>query len=143
MPMLNPYVSFDGNAREALSFYHSVLGGELEISTFADFADSGMPVSPEDRDKVMHGRLTAEGGMTLMAADTPAGMDYEGPVSGITLSLSGGAEDTDRLTDAFGKLSEGGEVGVPLDKAPWGDTFGMFTDRFGVAWMIDIGPEPS
>jgi PhnB protein len=129
---LNPYITFGGNAREAMEFYQSVLGGELEVSTWGDMPD--MPGNdPSMHDKVMHSQLTVDDSVTLMAADMPGATGPQG--SPITLSLSG--EDEDRLRDWYDRLSEGGEIVEPFTKAPWGDTFGMFNDRFGVHWQVN------
>ena len=129
---LNPYLSFRDSAREAMDFYHSVFGGELTRSTFGEAHASE---DPAEVDKVMHSMLVTDGGLTLMAADTPAGMDLS-PGSSISISLSG--EDEAELRGYWEKLSDGGTVAVPLEKAPWGDVFGMCTDRFGVSWLVDI-----
>ncbi|MBZ3906660.1 MULTISPECIES: VOC family protein [Streptomyces] len=128
---LNPYLSFDGDARQALEFYKEVFGGELSLNTFGSF---GQPDAPES-DKIMHGMLEAPNGFTLMGADTPPGMEYR-PGGGFSVSLSG--EDDTELRGYWEKLSEGGSVAVPLDKQMWGDVFGMCTDRFGVPWMVNI-----
>jgi PhnB protein len=128
--ILNPYVSFNGDAREAMAFYQSVLGGQLEISTFGE---SGMPDAPADQ--IMHAQLTSDAGYTLMASDTPPGMPYQ-PGQNITISISG--DDADRLRGYFEKLSAGGNVVMPLEKQMWGDEFGMFVDKFGIGWMVDI-----
>ena len=139
MAVLNPYLSFRGNAREAMEFYKSVFGGELTLSTFAEFS---MPdIGPEEADQIMHGQLTTPAGFTLMGADTPASMPLrEG--SSITISLSG--DETDELRGYWDKLAEGGQVTMPLEAAPWGDWFGQLTDRFGVDWMVNIaGAQPS
>jgi PhnB protein len=130
--LLNPYVTFRDNARDALGFYQSVFGGELNVMSFGDMP--GVPTDPAEKDRVMHGQLNADNGLVLMAADTPSAMDYT-PFNG-SISLSGDDEAT--LTGYFEKLSSGGEIGEPLTKAPWGDTFGMCTDRFGVHWMVNI-----
>ncbi|MEY2471050.1 MAG: PhnB protein [Actinomycetota bacterium] len=130
--LLNPYISFRDNAREALEFYRSVFGGELNVMSFADMP--GVPTEPAEKDKVMHGQLNGDNGLVLMAADTPDSMDYA-PFNG-SISLSGDDETT--LTGYFDKLGAGGEIGEPLTKAPWGDTFGMCKDRFGVHWMVNI-----
>ncbi|MBT0994108.1 VOC family protein [Cellulomonas sp. DKR-3] len=127
--VLNPYLGFAGNAREALEFYQSVLGGELTISTFAE---SGMP---DAGDGVMHGQLTAPGGITLMASDSPTPVEARAE-SSITISLSGDDEAT--LRRYWDGLAEGASITEPLVTAPWGDTFGMLTDRFGTAWMVNI-----
>ncbi len=129
---LNPYITFGGNAREAMEFYQSVLGGELDVSTWSDMPD--MPGnSPEMHDKLMHSMLTVSDGVTIMGADMP---DSPGPKgSPISVSLSG--EDNDELRGWYDGLSEGGEIMEPFEKAPWGDYFGMFNDKFGVHWMIN------
>ena len=129
---LNPYLSFRDNAREALDFYHSVFGGELNVSTFGEF---GVSDDPAEQNKIMHGQVTAPDGLVLMAADTPGSMPYpEG--SSISVSLSG--EDAAELTGYWEKLSDGGTVQEPLSQAPWGDSFGMCIDRFGTHWMVNI-----
>jgi PhnB protein len=129
--LLNPYLSFKDNARQAMEFYRSVFGGELTISTFKEFRASE---DPSEDDKVMHAHLQANG-IVLMASDTPKRMEHRAG-SAISLSLSG--DDQATLTTYFNKLAAGGTVTMPLEKAAWGDTFGMCTDRFGVQWMVNI-----
>ena len=130
---LNPYLGFRDNAREAMTFYQSVLGGELTISTFAEFQASS---DPAEQDKVMHSQLETPDGLVLMAADTPAAMEHA-PQAGISVSLSG--DDEDRLRGYWERLSDGGTVRMPFEKAPWGATFGMCVDRFGTSWMVNAG----
>lgn len=131
--ILNPYVAFDGDAREAMEFYQGVLGGELTVSTFGE---SGMP--GPDEDMVMHAQLTSPAGFTLMASDTPPGMDYR-PGENIAISLSGeGDEDGEELRGYFAGLSAGGSVHIPLERQAWGDEFGALVDRFGIGWMVSI-----
>lgn len=129
---LNPYLNFEKDARAALEFYHSVFGGTLNVSTFADF---GQAENPDDADKVMHGQLDGENGITLMAADTPSHMDYQ-PAAGFSVSLSG--DDDATLRGYYDKLVDGGTVVEPLEVAPWGDAFGMLVDRFGISWLVNI-----
>lgn len=133
---LNSYISFKDNAREAAEFYKSVFGGELFMDTFGSMADKGMPVDDSEKDKIMHAYLKANG-IELMMADTPNAMEYN---DGARISLALNGDDETVLRDYWDKLAEGGTITMPLDKAPWGDTFGMLTDKFGVNWMIDIGP---
>lgn len=134
---LNSYISFNGNAKEAVEFYQSVFGGEVYSDTFRSFASEEMPVAEDDLDKIMHAYLKADNGVELMAADTPTGMSFsEG--SRVTLTLNG--DDEVALRAYWDKLAADGKVTVPLEKAPWGDVFGMVTDKFGVEWMVDIGP---
>jgi PhnB protein len=132
---LNPYISFDGNAREAMEFYKEVLGGTLEVNTFGEY---GSPDAPE-ADKIMHSQLETDSGFTLMGADTPPGMDYN-PGTNITISLSG--DDGDELRGYWEKLSAKGTVTVPLEKQMWGDEFGSCVDQFGIAWLVNIS-QPS
>jgi PhnB protein len=129
---LNPYLNFNGNARQALEFYTSVFGGNLNLSTFAEFGMAEAPVA----DKIMHGQLETDAGYTLMAADTPPGMEFNG-MHGFGVSLSG--DDADVLRGYFDKLSDGGTVTMPMQKQAWGDEFGMVTDKFGVPWLVNIG----
>jgi PhnB protein len=128
---LNPYLSFSDTARQAMEFYQSVFGGDLTISTFGEMHASD---DPAEQDKVMHASLETPGGLTLMASDTPTGMDLT-PGSTITVSLSG--DDEAELRGYWEKLSDGGQVTMPFEKAPWGDFFGMCTDKFGIPWMVD------
>ncbi|OWA11432.1 hypothetical protein B9W62_04905 [Streptomyces sp. CS113] len=128
---LNPYLSFDGDARQAMELYEQVFGGTLSLNTFGS---AGMP-DPAYTDKIMHGMLETPSGFTLMGADTPPGMEYT-PGNTFAVSLSG--DDAAELRGYWEKLSAGGAVAVPLEKQMWGDVFGMCTDRFGVTWMVNI-----
>ncbi len=132
---LNPYLGFQGTAREAIVFYQSVFGGKLDMTTYKD---GGMSQDPAEAEKIMHAMLVADNGMTLMTSDVPSHMDYSAGTS-VSISLSG--DDEAELTGYYKKLSDGGSISQPLTKAPWGDTFGMLTDKFGIAWMVNIsGP---
>ena len=135
--LLNPYISFNGNAREAMEFYKTVFGGKLTISTFGE---NHMSHGPGDDNKVMHSMIEAENGITFMASDTPTGMEYK-PGTNISISLSGDNEE--ELGGYWDKLAEGGAIGMPINKAPWGDTFGMLTDKFGINWMVNIAGKKS
>lgn len=128
---LNPYVSFRDNAREALDFYASVLGGELHVSNFGEFPGAGAELA----EKIMHGQLETPAGFTLMAADTPPGVEHQ-PGTNVTLSLSG--DDADELRGYWAGLSEGATIQTPLEVQMWGDEFGQLTDRFGISWLVNI-----
>ena len=128
---LNPYISFDGNAREAMEYYERVFGGSLTLNTFGEYGAKDAP----EADKIMHGMLEAPGGLSLMGADTPPGTELD-PGNNIAVSLSG--DDADELHGYWEKLSDGGTVSVPLEKQMWGDEFGMCVDRFGIGWMVNI-----
>jgi PhnB protein len=128
---LNPYLGFNGEAREAMDFYHDVFGGELTSQTYAE---GGMSEGPDDA------TLDAPNGMTLMGSDAPPRMGRQ-ERGGMSISLSG--DDDGELSGYWQKLSDGGSVTMPLEAAPWGDKFGMLTDRFGVEWMVNIAGSPA
>jgi PhnB protein len=133
--ILNPYLNFAGDARQAMEFYKDVLGGELRLNTYGEYGD---PSAPE-ANNIMHGQLETPSGFTLMGADIPPGMPHN-PGNNITVSLSG--EDAAELRGYWEKLSKGGTVSVPLEKQMWGDEFGACTDKFGIPWMVNIaGPK--
>ncbi|WP_458114078.1 VOC family protein [Arthrobacter sp. R1-13] len=134
---LNPYLGFRDNAREAMTYYQSVFGGELTMSTFGEFQASE---DPGEQDKIMHAMLTTDSGMVLMGADTPNGMNYN-PGDNFSVSLSG--EDEAELRGYWDRLSSDGMVTVPFEPAPWGDTFGVCTDKFGVSWLVNAAGAPS
>lgn len=128
---LNPYISFRGDARDAMEFYKSVFGGTLTLNTFGEFGADDAPGA----DKIMHGMLESDSGFTIMGADTPPGMEHN-PGNNISVSLSG--DSGDELRGYWDKLSDGGTVTVPMEKQMWGDEFGMCVDRFGITWMVNI-----
>jgi PhnB protein len=136
---LNPYITLNGNAREALEFYREVLGGETNISTFAEYNASD---DPAFADKVMHGQLETPSGFTLMVSDSPPGAPAQ-ENSGIQISLSGGADTDEELSGYYEKLAAKGTVVEPQVTAPWGDKFGMVTDPYGVLWMVNIAGNQS
>ena len=127
---LNPYLNFNGTTRQAMEFYQSVFGGNLNLSTFSDFGAKDSP----DADRIMHGVLETDAGYTIMAADVTSDMRYQ-PMAGFAVSLSG---DDEILRGYWDELSDGGTVTMPLQKQVWGDEFGMVTDKFGVSWLVNI-----
>jgi PhnB protein len=133
---LNPYLGFRDKAKQAMEFYHSVFGGELTLSTFGEYQASE---DPAEQGKIMHGMLVTDSGLTLMGADTPNAMAYT-PGDNFSVSLSG--DDEAELRGFWAGLSAGGTIAQPLEKAPWGDTFGMCADKFGVNWLVNITPKP-
>jgi len=132
MTTLNPYLNFRGTAREAITFYRSVLGGELTLSTFGEFQ---MAQDPSQADLVMHSQLTTDGGLVLMASDTPDGMDLT-VGSNVSISLSG--DDEAEIRGYWDGITADGQVTVPFEQAPWGDYFGMAVDRFGINWLFNL-----
>ncbi len=138
-PQLSPYLHFNGNCEEAMNFYKSVLGGELEINRFSNFASPEMPVSNEQKDKVMHSVLKNDS-LSFMASD---GMPGRTVNIGDGISISIGGTDETQLAGIFNGLSQGGAITMPLAKQVWGDLFGMLTDKFGIHWMINISAAPA
>ena len=128
---LNPYITFNGNAREAMEYYKTVFGGDLTVNTFGEF---GNP-DPTIADKVMHAMITSPKGYMLMASDSGPGMTIT-PGNNMSISLSG--DPGEGLEDVWDKLADGGSVQVPFEKQMWGDVFGMLTDKYGIQWMIDV-----
>ncbi len=133
---LNPYIGFKDNAREAMEFYKSVFGGKLTMNTFKEFQASE---DPAEADKIMHSMLETDSGMLFMASDTPGNMKFK---EGARISMSLSGEDDEELTGYYDKLSEGGQPILPLEKAPWGDKFGMVKDKFGITWMVNVAGKP-
>ena len=128
---LNPYLNFNGNARQALEFYAQVFGGELNLNTFAQLGAAEGP----DADRIMHGMLQTDAGYTIMGADVTSDMDYH-PMAGFSVSLSG--DDGDRLRGYWEQLAASGIATMPMEKQVWGDEFGMCVDGFGVSWLVNI-----
>ncbi|MDB4940445.1 MAG: hypothetical protein JWO40_870 [Candidatus Doudnabacteria bacterium] len=129
---LNPYIAFDNKARTVMEFYKTVFGGKLELSTFKE-ANPGYQEG--DEDKIMHAVLVTESGMTIMASDMPKGKVVPNTAN---IALALGGDDEAELTGYWEKLSANAKILQHLNKAPWGDTFGMLVDQFGVEWMINI-----
>jgi len=115
-----------------MEFYQTVFGGKLTISTFKEFHASQ---DPSEGELIMHAMLEADNGITFMASDTPNRMEYR---AGTNYSMSLSGDNEEELRGYYEKLSAGGIIAMPLEKAIWGDTFGMFTDKFGVSWLVNI-----
>ncbi len=133
MPQLNPYLRFNGNCREAMTFYQSCLGGQLNIQTVGQSpAASQMP--QETHNNVMHSFL-ANDGIMLMASDE-MGPERAKNGNAITLTIMGSSKA--EIEPIFTKLSAGGTVNTPLTEEFFG-TFGDLTDKFGIEWMFQAG----
>ena len=132
MPTLSPYLSFRDNARNAMEFYRTVFGGELTMTTFGEGQATD---DPSEKNLIMHGQLTTPSGFTLMGADTPSSMEH---TPGNTMSVSLFGTEHEELTGYWNALAVDAQFTMGLDAAPWGDTFGMLTDKFGVQWMVNI-----
>ena len=131
MKSVTAYLSFDGNCRDAVSFYRKCLATEVEMNPYPDA--SGQP-SSDPKAKIMHAQLGKPGAPILMASDTP----HDGSLkAGNNFSVALDCDSIAEADQAFAALSEGGEIRMPLVDAPWGARFGMLTDQFGIQWMIN------
>lgn len=136
MATINPYLNFAGNTEDAFNFYKSVFGGEFMIlQRFKDIP--GMEIAEGDREKIMHVSLPIGNGNVLMASDAVESMGHSMTV-GNNFSISISAASKDEATALFTALSEGGKIEMPLADAFWGAYFGMFTDKFGIQWMVNF-----
>jgi PhnB protein len=135
--VLNPYVNFRGNAREAMEFYRAALGGDLEVSTFGQFHAAQ---DPSENDLVMHAKLTTRSGLVLMGADRPERMPY---TQGDNISISLGGEERAELQGYWDGLAERSTVLQPLTASSWGDSFGMLVDPYGITWLVNIAASAS
>lgn len=139
MAIVNSYLNFNGNTEEAFNFYKSVFGTEFTgIMRFKD-APGGDKMPASDQQKIMHIALPVGNGNILMATDM---LESQGQVlkEGNNFSLCITADSEDDGNQFFNGLSAGGNVEVPFSKAFWGAYFGMFTDKFGIRWMINYDP---
>jgi PhnB protein len=139
MATVNVYLTFNGNCEEAFKFYRSVFGGEFSyIGRFKDMpAGEGGELKPGDEEKIMHVSLPVSKETMLMGSDT-AGEWASGYKQGNNFAISitvSNKEEADRL---FNGLSSGGTVTMPMNKTFWGEYFGMFTDKFGISWMVSF-----
>lgn len=130
----NPYFTFSGQTREAMSFYQQVFGGELNLKTFADF---NAPVADEHKDMVMHAELVTPA-LTLRASDGGVMAPTVQASTNMEAAIIGDGESLEDARAWFAALEEGATNVQPLMTAPWGDTFGSLTDRFGIAWMFNF-----
>lgn len=132
---LSPYLTFSDNCREVFEFYREVFGGKYTIfQTFAD-GPSDMEVPESLGDQIMHVSL-AIGDSILMGSDSPAAFGGA-PVMGTNFSISYAPDSREEAERIFARLSEGGEIGMPMQDMFWGSYFGSCTDRFGIGWMIN------
>jgi PhnB protein len=136
MMKLNPYIGRDGDAREMLEFYKTVLGGDLNFQTYGE---SPMEAPESHKDRIMHGQLNVSDHVVIMASDAPPNMPLSTDDATISMSLQAPSADEDKMKKVFGRLSEGGKVTMPMEKQFWGDTFGMVDDKFGLHWMVNVG----
>lgn len=143
---LTPYLSFDGNTREAFAFYEQALGAKIQ--TLLRYADMPQPPASAEGcaggpmpagDGIMHACLLLPGGAMLFAGDVPPGMSFEG-IKGLMIALQ--FDTVAQAEAAFDALSQGGQVTMPMAPTFWARSFGMLTDRFGISWAVNGEPMP-
>ena len=128
---LSPYVNFQGRAREAMEFYHQVLGGKLDLQTLNE---QGVPKPAGPGDRISHARLDADGALIIASDGHP---NYPAKV-GDNMGIALGGTNKGRLTKIFNDLAEGGKIQMPLAQQPWGAAVGWLTDKFGIHWTVNI-----
>jgi PhnB protein len=140
MASINPYLTFAGSCEEAFNFYKSVFGGEFPyVGRFKDMPSEN-PIPESEGNKIMHISLPIIKETTLMGSDSSEAFGHV-TVVGNNFSISINAENEDEAKRLFDGLSAGGKVTMPLNKTFWGALFGMFTDKFGIQWMVNYDYE--
>jgi len=138
MTTVSPYLSFKGTCEEAFNFYKSVFGGEfLFVGRFKDMPEnSNFPITEEEKEKIMHISLAISKESVLYGSDVPYSSEKStDPENNISLSVE--TDSIEEATRVFNGLSAGGKVTMPLDKTFWDAYFGMFTDKYGINWMVN------
>lgn len=138
---LNPYLIFDGDAREAVNFYEKTLGGEvMGIMTFGDMpADPDQPLTDDMKNRVMHAHLKV-GDADLMFSDTFPGMSYQ---PGDTIQIALHPKNEGEAREVFAALENGGQVVMPLQKTDWSPLYGIVKDKFGVTFQVNVPEDQS
>lgn len=131
-----PHLNFRGQARQALTFYHSIFGGDLTIVTYGDLHAAE---DPADTDQVMWGQVAAESGFTLMAYDVQSARAFDRGDRSFYVALRGQREDEVRAS--WEGLAQEATILTPFAPAPWGPLYGMLTDRFGITWIVEVTTE--
>lgn len=127
------HLNFHGQARDALTFYQSVFGGELAAIAYKD---AGAVQNPTEADQIMWGQVSGGNGFRVMAYDVPSAMDWDAGT--IPFFVSVRADDEDELRGYWDKLQNGADVIQPIGPAAWSPLYGMLRDRFGITWVLDI-----
>jgi len=136
MKEINAYLIFNGNCREAMTFYQKCLGADLQLLPFSDAPGGNIP--PEARDRVMHARLS-KGPTVIMASDDMPGMPFQ---QGSNFFISLNCESAQEVEKLFSSLSVNGKVKQAPQETFWAARFAMFTDQFGINWMLNLYKPP-
>ena len=144
MATVNVYLTFNGNCKAAFDFYKSVFGGEFPyIGTFGEMppGEDNKPLSEEDANRIMHVTLPISKETCLLGSDT-VGEWSASFKEGNNYSISINTESKDEADKIFNALSAGGQVTMPMTHTFWGAYYGMFTDKFGINWMVNFDEQP-
>jgi len=141
MARINPYIHFNGNAEEAFTFYKSVFGGEFaKIMRYKEISSPEYPIAENDANRLMHITLPIGKNSLLIASDVIEAMGQVTENDNRhTISIN--AESIEEADKLFYGLSAGGEIEMPISDGPLAIYFGMFTDKYGIQWMIDFDPQ--
>ncbi len=140
MAQINPHINFNGNAEEAFTFYKSVFGGEFaKIVRLKDISSPEYPVAENDANKILHIALPI-GNNFLTANDIPESMGRVSENENRS-KISVSAKSREEADKIFNGLSEGGNIEMPMADSPWGSYFGMFRDKYGIEWMVEVDPK--
>ena len=134
MKQTNTYLNFDGNCREAMTFYGRCLQAEPNFTPFSAGPPEIAAATKAAPNRILHAEL-ASGPVVLMASDTLPGMPFQ---QGNNFSISISCDSEAELERLFASLAESGKVTMPLHNAFWGGRFGMLTDQFGISWMLSF-----
>ncbi len=132
MKELGPYLNFNGNCREAMTFYQVCLGGKLTLMTFED---SKQDVPASAKDLIMHSTVRFTDHASIMASDC---MPDQPTVNGTSVTISINCDSTESINKFYAALAKGGKETMPLADTFWGARFGMLTDKFGIQWMFNF-----
>jgi PhnB protein len=127
------HLNFRGNARAALTFYHSVFGGDHVLITYQD---AHSVQNPDEANQIIWGQVTSDEGFHVMAYDVPSATPWSCGENSFFVSLR--SDDRDQLTALWEKLSAGGDVKVPFGPSGFSPLYGMVTDSFGITWVVDL-----
>jgi PhnB protein len=138
MTTINPYLTFNGTCEKAFNFYKSVFGGEFPyVGKFKDMPENPeYPVAEADKDKIMHISLPISKETSLMGSDSSEAFG-KATIEGNNYTISINTDSVEEVTRIYNELSKGGKINMPLNKTFWGAYFGMFTDKFGIHWMVN------
>lgn len=141
MATINPYLSFNGSCEEAFNFYKSVFGGEFGyVGRYTEMpAEYG--IADTDKNKIMHISLPISKETSLMGADATGAFGSGSDAGSFSVSIN--TDSDEEATKLFNGLSAGGTITMPLEKTFWGSLFGMFTDKYGVKWMVSHDQAPA